>query len=47
MPQLKYSFDELKVVSVIWIWNNVKKERKERKKRNVSPEFQKMYVGAI
>ena len=50
LSQLKYSFDELKVVSVIVILNNV---NKERKKGNVSSDVTivgrgnfRRYVGA-
>ena len=39
LSQLNYSFDELKVVSLTGIWNNVKKEKK--KKRKVSARMPK------
>ena len=39
LSQLKYSFDDVKVVSVTGIWNNVKEER------NVPPECQKCREG--
>ena len=31
VSQLTYSFDTVKVVSLIGIWNNVKKEKKTKK----------------
>ena len=42
VSKLKYSFDELKAVSVIGIWNNEKKKKKKEKRRRKIECFPRM-----